>query len=133
MKTLAPFLVGLPPKELSPNGTSGLHWSKTSAAKRAYKADCCVCVPRELRNLYLTACTVHFIVYAQRGPIPDGCYRPLDRQNFISAFKHGFDALEEMGVVTNDKVIKVGEVELRRTRQQCKGKIGVLVIVEIPE
>jgi len=99
------FEVPLPPRALSSNGQHG-HWRKSATARRDYRRDVGLVAASAARSAewpVVSGTVCVSLVFGTKGRnTRDGGYRPVDIPNAIAAFKPGFDALVDAGILVDD-------------------------------
>lgn len=128
----------LPPADLSPR-KRGRHWAVTRKAADAYKSDC-LAILRSLRLDPARRVTLHWTLMTARlrnskgRVVPDGLYRPRDKDNAIAALKYAQDAIVAAGVVVDDdaKRVQIGDPEILGERES-RGKRCARLVIEVVE
>lgn len=115
--TKVEFITPLPPRGLSPNGAHG-HYAAVAAAKRLYRHEVFVdarnaCLANHWRAPQKAKVSIRFCTGGRRKDAP-GRYRPLDVANAVMAFKAGFDALKDGGLILDDshRHLLLGSMEI---------------------
>ena len=102
------FRVPLPYRECSQNGAHG-HWSSASKARAQYRADVSWHLKYDSGNC--VACLLHAgkhvsrvvsLIFCTKGSRAVQRYAPRDEPNAVGAFKAGFDAMKDVGLLVDD-------------------------------
>lgn len=130
--------IPLPPKGLSPQ-KRGEHWSIKRNAAKEYKADVLASLFQQWRGQRFCFSKIEIsyelfcghIRNSKGRIIPDGCYRPRDKDNAIAALKYAQDALVAFAIVQDDnsRNVSLGTVEIR-SEIQSRGKRYVVMTIQ---
>lgn len=129
------IMLPLPPVQLSPRKRGG-HWAVKSKAAAEYKNDC-LALLQSKRVAPVSEITLFWTLYEGRlrnskgRVIPDGLYRPKDKDNAIAALKYAQDAIVAARIVADDDSprVNLGGLDIIPERDS-KGKRGALLRIE---
>jgi hypothetical protein len=128
-------MLPLPPVQLSPRKRGG-HWAVDRKFAAEYKNDC-LAVLRSQKMASAKEITLHWTLFTARlrnsrgRVIPDGLYRPKDKDNAIAALKYAQDAIVAARIVADDDSprVNLGGLQIIPERDS-KGKRGALLRIE---